>query len=388
MHIFLLCHFSQASEISISMNIGQTQDLIKLLNSYWLQGDHKQEWKNGLLKCENFPLYKENIGPDFLKCNPEFIQCLIKKKKLSGINPEYKMIFKKDNHLLGTHDYFAYIFEITVNNKEAELILFDRCHEVSLFQGIYATGKMEVDSADWKWDNRGQQILIDQYMVTNLEVDRWIKARKIKLASPFVLTPQSFYRQSISLNLDEMKQYCLDHGKQMLSTRVFEAATFYRNPTEYPIEKLQTFKKIFRSKYPWSAKNSSTFIPQSKGEWINFQHSFEYCPFIYSAECLGKSPFLYYMTPHPSWTGLAEVLGGIPEILWDDRLHRARVKHSSFFFNLNSPWHEIGVYGDWDGSGHGAFHYGFVSLDKEYRIDQGDEKHYASGFRCMRYKAP
>ena len=333
----------------------------KELQKLWKLGDYEGRWKSGRLKCKNLPITKNSDG-EFLRCNPLFLECVFSHRFPHLLVKEGE----KNHHVLVRDEKgkFTKTVARATDNREGvptygvevelflnpdqqpslKVFLESRCHSQYLPEGVYAFGPMKRGKSDKTWDNFGRKIFVDKYQVTNQEVLEWKRLtgkKDIKVEHDV----DQLALPATQLTLQQMRDYCTFRGKTLLSTHVFDAATFY---TESPVQ--QAKESIFRGPYPWDKRKKKNFIYRAikSGKYKATKKS---CTKLYSKECLKKFKQVGYQTGSDSWMGVSQVLGGQLEAFesyFDDQ----NLKVSSSYFSIKSPWHQLGVRAKWDGKGH------------------------------------
>ena len=322
----------------------------------WRQGSTDDNWQKGLLKCQALPTYRKNISSSFLLCNPLLFQCIHELGVDSSRNPFVingkKVGFREinDKKIYRTHyktmkdseisrDY-AFEFEIFLEGERENLrfVLFDSCRDTYLPEGIYANGVLN-KKKDWKWDNFKQDIFIDKFPVSNWQVNEWIKAFNKKIKRSVFYSSTNSYQYSTNLTEKEKKEFCEDHGRTVLNSRVFDAATFFRKPDEVM---KSDFLYIPREPYPWGFKKEESPLYQATTD-DQFEFSTNYCSMIYSKECLGKKDMNFFSTDYPSWVGIYELLGGFPEFVENKLDEQQSLIPSSFSQKFSSKLNQLGI---------------------------------------------
>ena len=98
-------------------------------------------------------------------------------------------------------------------------------------------------------------------------------------------------------------------------------------------------------------------------------------------------PYKKHSIESSSWVGLYQVLGGVPEVVFNPIQNNKNLKLSSFYFASNSPWHELGKRAYWDGSDFkekNIFWKEEIDFDKGIKLESKTSSDIKIGFRCMR----
>jgi hypothetical protein len=209
---------------------------------------------------------------------------------------------------------------------------------------------------DYRFDTFNRHIYFDQHLVTNSEINEWIifdKGASTKGLKP-VFLGNDLFLPADNLSLNQMQNYCSFKGKHLMSAQVYDAATFLTQDRN-------------RSPYYWSKKSNEANIN---------------CELIFSKECLAAKKWKINSTP-PTWAGLYDSLGGLPEVVRNPIDPESNLKASSYYLSKNSPWHRLGFRAHWDGLEHSQRNFNFKGIDFANSADN-----LRVGFRCMREEAP
>ncbi len=341
----------------------------KRLSRAWREGDSEGLWKTNQLKCPNALGQAFVIGSDYLKCNPRYILCLMESKglKIDLDGEEREVILQEaDYHLITPANAnvrnlarASYLFELRLSrsNKSLPLLLEEDCREVFLPERIYKY-------KNFIWDNYHANIFVDQYPVTFLEVADWLRfspeEKNEKIELPKIQAELSHY--AYGLNLEQMKSYCAFKGKQLMSSEVYDAASFYPADLNNPQEEL-----IVNAPYSWTRKKKIT-------------NEEALCSKIYSEECLTKAPLVPLSNEAATWSGMFLSLGGPLEALYNPVDPEQNLKASSFYFPFNSSWQQLGARAHWEGEETRERDFDWGKKQPRPKVLDG----YQIGFRCMR----
>ncbi|RLA63972.1 MAG: hypothetical protein DRQ88_00970 [Epsilonproteobacteria bacterium] len=340
------------------------------IRDIWSEGDFK-----GLIAKEKLQCVKEfgknkSIDPTFYRCNPDFLNCFIKKFK-DKFGAQISILpfsSAKFVSVLSGASTTGVLVNLGVGEFNFPLILKDFCHETILPQRIYAHGPYQKGNIDWRWDNFNRLILIDRHLVTKRDYLEWKNLEK---------EPQNV-SEDLSMPItdliaEEMADFCAFKGKQVATSLVFDAATFYPGDLKKP----KPFKN-FRSSYPWSRQRIDAFLYSAK-RYSDFTFKKEYCLKAYTQECLKLSSYSTFQFKSNSWIGLSNVLGGKMQYMRNPITPSKNLWVSSFYFPVASDSHRLGFRESWDES---AFEP--INLNLLVRPIK-EPKTYEIGFRCMRY---
>jgi hypothetical protein len=248
---------------------------------------------------------------------------------------------------------YVYTLEDLLSKETLKVSLSDQCHELYLEPKVYSYGEAPAKKVklDYQFDLINRHIYFDQHLVTNSEVNEWIKydesaTQNLKME----LRGNNLFLPASNLTLRQMQNYCSFKGKQLMLAHVFDAATFLTQEKN-------------RSPYYWTKKNKE----------VDFG-----CDLIFTEECMTEKKWKINSTS-PSWAGLYDALGGVPEVFRNPVDPESNLKASSFYFPKNSGWHRLGFRAHWDGEGNSLRNFDFKGINPNQM-----ENNYQVGFRCMR----
>ena len=341
------------------------------IHRIWNQGEESREWS--LIKDQCLKHLGNTAGFDesLLRCNPVLLQCysmfsknlnykFIKFEEFDG--SAYRYLTKSNSSYGGLREAgVAVTIEDEKTKKKLDIFLADQCQEVYLEQRAYAYGEqVEIkDGVDYRFDNFNRNIYLDTHLVTNAEVNDWIKfgnpdfTRGLKEKSG-----NDLFQPATNLTYPQIENYCSFKGKQVMLAHFFDAATFLPMDLKEVIP-----KRNLRSPYYWTKKTS-----EYKAD----------CNLIYTKDCLKKKPFQLNGTD-PTWAGLHDSMGGVFEVFRNPIDPESNMKASSFYFETKSSWHKLGFRAGWDGEGFDFRNFDFRSINPFVAIDN-----FQVGFRCMR----
>lgn len=359
----------------INQEISQKEYLLKELefvSRLWEEGEDSREWLIVREKCLKKLKITENFDERLLRCNPLILECIgtFSKNlpvKFLSVNPENNGMYRylsKANSAVTDLRNSGYWFRVAHPQNESmylDVVLEDKCRENFLEERSYAYGEefLEGESEDYRFDNFGRKIYVDNHLVTNFDINQWIDfGNKTDILGLEKKSGNDLFRPAVFLTQDQMEKYCAFKEKQLMFAHIFDAATFLpmnlqeKNPTV-----------LHRSPYYWT-KNTKN---------ISFS-----CKNIFTKECLRNSPFILNQTD-PTWAGLYDSMGGVMEYFKNPIEPDSNLKASSFYFDKNSSWHKLGFRAYWDGKDFDYKNFDFRGLSPFI----ADEK-IQIGFRCMR----
>ncbi len=381
----------------------------KQLVDLWENGDFEEKFRSGKYRCSSELGMNRKLDGQYFRCNPNFLECFFKNEKWISIkyqNKRYKVkaklkeIFSANSKAVKKHykivtrnnsdgvlipDYAVEVELYLHNNQEKTLpvLLEDSCHNVYLPQMIYESGvvedkKYKRKESSWRWDNIGLAIYVDKTLVTIRDISDWLMFGK---NTPKIMLPKDrslWAGPAFGLTLKQMKEYCAFKGKELLSARVFDAASFFM------ADNAQDREVVKRTPYPWGNNYLQHFLYQAR-ENKKFIFKPEYCNQIYTKECLEIIPYNNYQQSTSSWIGINHTIGGYFEV-FNNELDPARnLKASSFYFNVTSLWHQLGERAFWDGEGFDLKNFSFKSnYGNDFLEPHELSENYKVGFRCMK----
>jgi hypothetical protein len=312
---------------SIGLNVEVYKSFQKQMRSLWLYGSSKKRLNEVGLGCVEYFQAMETMTLEDLKCNPDFIECVMqgKVKEFKDVftvfyqkkKYEFKP-FKNSDRFIEMKSLSEYMVRFqTPSDDFIQIKLKKNCFETRLDQAIYKNTK------DFTWDNFGRQIYIDKYYVNNQDVMYWEKFKQIKKRRDVM----TYYLPNTDLSLEEKKQFCRDHGKKLLTPLLFEASSLYYIRND---ELVEYFTR------PWS-KRTITFLEKKE---LNEKNCYK----AYIKGCEKFFRFKNKLSLGMSQQGIAHTLGSYLEELSND--HEVKnLKLSSLFYDLESSFHHIGEYG-------------------------------------------
>lgn len=378
------------------------------IQKLWKEGDVKGLWIQRKLDCMEELGSPRNIDSTYLQCNPNFLQCylenidngLLPPIKINEKNKEYivsvskefkpsifrinskryyKVVTKNNSENIDSPHYSIILDIFLTNNPSNKLRIYleDSCADTYLPQRVYAYGPYSKNRyvKDWRWDNFNREIFVDRFKVTYRDLAEWIDYSGLDLRGKIKVPKEKslWAKAAVDVLPKYMREYCAFKGKHILSSHVFDAATFH--PGDYDKKRLS---KVPRGPYPWTRKKYDSFLYKARRD-KNFAFKDSFCKKVFTKECIGRVPFIQHSTNSGSWIGIFQVMGGYLEHMRNVVHPSKNVFVSSFYFSFRSAWHELGRRIFWDGE---DFKYknfkweGYVDEFGSYRV----------GFRCMRYR--
>ncbi|MEI8347971.1 MAG: hypothetical protein WCG27_10930, partial [Pseudomonadota bacterium] len=353
--------------------IGSAQELEILfkaseeLSRLWQEGDVQGLWKSGKLDCPAELGPSENVEDDFLRCNPNFLQCYFSYLQDKGMPPFslkhkgkvynisiqkdfspmshfgpgkrfYKILTRSTSEAVDLPPYAVWLkLKIEKGTTVLDVLLEDSCRDAYLPPRIYAYGPPPPNwEDDWRFDTFGQGIYIDKFLASNRDIAEWLDIDPLADKSlNSIITTKMLMAPAIGLNPQQMADYCQFKGKELLAAHLLDAASFH--PGDY-----QDNKPLYnlRGNYPQTRKESQAFLYQAKNQ-ANFIFKDEYCSQVYTQECRGR-PYSAYGHNAVSWIGIFQTLGGIMEMVRNPIDPTRNVRASSFYFPAYSSWHALG----------------------------------------------
>jgi hypothetical protein len=319
------------------------------LHRIWFDGEDSREWGKVRNQCLQKYGITDGFDESMLRCHPLLLECVnqfLDKKPFKIVNT--------------TFQYPNYIFTLSDNSdtEKIDVALTDTCHEIYLEQGVYSYGEAPKDHSveDYQFDNFNRYIYFDQHLVTNSEINEWLKFDKSATTEGIKVETvgNNLFLPATNLSLKQMTNYCSYNGKQLMLAHFFDAATFFSQDRT-------------RSPYYWTKKRNE-----------NNQS----CDYIFSKDCLNLKKWRININS-PSWAGLSDSLGGVTEAFRNPIDFESNLKASSYYFPKNSSWHRLGFRAHWDGEGLSLRNFDFKGIDVNNTYDK-----FQVGFRCMREVRP
>ena len=341
------------------------------IHKLWNEGEESKEW--GLIKtqCLKYLGIEQKFDESLLRCNSILLQChaLFSKKKNYKLisfeefdNLPYRYMTKSNSSYGGISEAgVAVTIEDNLTKKRLDIFLADQCNEVYLEQRAYAYGEqVEIkDGDDYRFDNFNRHIYLDFHLVTNSEVNDWIKFGNPDFTRGLtVKAGDDLFLPATHLIYSQIENYCSFKGKQVMLAHFFDAATFLPMDFNELIP-----KRNLRSPYYWTKKAS-----EYKSD----------CNLIYSKDCVSKKQYRLNSND-PTWAGLHDSMGGVFEVFRNPIDPESNLKASSFYFDSKSSWHKLGFRAGWNGEGFDLRNFDFRGLNPFVNIDK-----FQVGFRCMR----
>lgn len=319
----------------------------------WEEGDRFFP-KEGT-RCEEEIQHEKVIGRSYYQCNPHFWQCYWQKgiKEIPSLEVEvfgqvfhivakpsfesryYGLYHKKSPHLPLTYGYLVDMEVKEIPGISQVMILKDSCRDTYLPQRIYGYKKHEKGGTDFTWDNFDRNIFIDKFYVTNRQVNEWRILTKI---TDKIENDRKKWPLPAHLSLKDQHAYCAFYGKRLLEAKLFDAATMTPADFENPLA-----TKVLRPATPWQRDIGKTFLGMAR---INPEY--ELTPLDCQLAQVQGCPERYFTTDSATWMGFHFGLGFYPESLQNFIEPKKNLKYSSKLLPAASPWHELGLRGEWN----------------------------------------
>ena len=333
------------------------------IHTRWSKGDDRGEWREGKLTCEGILGKPEGTHPHYLRCNPNFLSCWYRYHNEivhhRGQRYSLKIRFPTDGRLPFTRREGALLGEIEgAGGEKYKISLLDTCSEVWLPQGYYGYGQYSSPEKDWRWDNIGRNIFVDKFLVSWRDIWEWGRYEG-------TLPVSTFPAPADGLTLEQMENYCVDKGKQLMESHVFDAATFHPGDIN-----ALTPEVNIRGNYPWTSKRMVLEESEDFPSGI--------CLRLLSRECFAREGYQNFSSRSIGWTGISQVLGGLMEVQRNPLHPNKNMMLSSFYYPYYSPANQLARRGWWDGEGNRYADFNF----RGYSPESGSS--FKVGFRCMR----
>lgn len=306
--------------------------LIEWIYAQWKNGDFENNLSEQKLVCSQFPK-KDQVDQDFYKCNPEYIDCLIKSRMDNG----KKFVFEKSTFEFLLKEGKIYkpiqkvkladqtlnqVYSVQFKNNDNDLFsvyLTDSCRDLYLKQDRYAEGEYKSDVDDWMWSNQNRFLFIDKYPIRSYLYKLWIEHQKS-------FNPQDFLTFQENMSVEEYEKFCSLHGGKIISSHVLDASSFFPTLREADV------KNYYRSSYFWK-----------KAQTLDDENALApKCSTFFTKECLKSEKFSIKSIQTPSWSGLLHVQGGLGELVKNKRERNLSFFPSSFYFDKEEVAHFLG----------------------------------------------
>ncbi len=413
---------------------------IPKIKKRWAYGDYDQKYSKNAFSCSKELGVFQQRNSVYLRCNPNYLQCFLSgrtgvtdiyfKTKIDGkyyqvrANPVfrsparykrgnryYKVVSKNSSNQGRVPDY-GVMLNLSVKQYpqwSMNIVLHDSCSDSYLPQRIYSYGLKKLQKVKrgsslsgkkrnpflqdsfmlpttdyWRWDNVGEDIYFDKYLVRFRDVVEWIDYGQKGKSSIKIPPVDRWSAPATGLTLEQMHKFCAFRGKKLMEATIYDAATFFVDTNSKM--KMET---IVPSVYPWSFRSRDSFLFKSRTGKNHFI-SKDDCQKAFIGECRKRYNYQLDQNSPVSWSGMVESIGGQLEGMRNSVDPKWNLKASSFYFNAGSLWHMLGKRTHWNGTG---FSYQDISwkdsVDGKYR---GPLKNIESGkigisFRCMKKMA-
>ena len=368
-------------------------ELLLQLQSRWEQGDQENLYVQRKLTCPDLIFNSDLVDSEFLKCNPNYLECFLQGKAGSATDIIHKIkdkkyqieFLKQENKFVKVTPEDSVQLKIRVPGLVTHTMLVEfenTCRDSYLPQRIYSAGIKGEER--YTWDNFATHIYVDRFYVSNQDVYFWLQTHpeiQQLFNIPIGKDSRYWFFPSTNLSLKQRHLYCQSYGKQLLQSHVLDAASFIP-----PNQNDSRPKFIYKHPYPWTKKSRSEFlsIAKANSDYVLTKND---CAKANIKGCDKLAPYKFYATNTATWMGIYFPLGHYMEVVDNKFDSFQNLKASSFYFGPDSIWHEIGMRAHWDGEGMELGHFSFVTSrdDKENYPPIGSDKLQVA-FRCMRYR--
>ncbi len=320
----------------------------------WWEGEDSSIWSEVKEQCLNLYGIKNSFDESLMRCNPMLLNCMnLFSKKWKDSIDENIFLTSAQMGLGGGYQ----VKLLGKNNRHLNILLKDFCHESFLEEKTYAYGEMpkKNEGEDFLFDNINQKIYLDKHLVTKREYQDFQKASG--QISNERATGDELFLPIDNISLQDMHNYCLFKGKELMNAHIFDAATFLWNDNS------PGSKWLRRSAYYWTK---------------NLKSKIESCDQVFTKECIGSHVYKINSIS-PSWAGLQDSMGGVMEVFKNPIEPDKNLKVSSFYLSRSSIWHALGKRAKWTGEGNDLRYFDLEDAE----IDPGLTS-IRVGFRCMR----
>lgn len=353
------------------------------LQARWELGDVEENFQKESFQCSDLIANSKLVGQEYLQCNRLYLECFLRGKTGNKEN-YFKVKMGEKSYQVSAYKSQDSAFFTSLDSRGSVILnlqvkqfpgkvvavkLHNTCSDLYLPHGIYSAGT--VDESRDTWDNFGQKIYIDKYYVTKKDVNEWIEAKKLNRKR--VLDPMWLPFPATDLTEKERIGYCAFRGKQLLDSRVLDAASFIPDP------KVNSGGKVYKSPYHWTKGKRESFLFQARTQ-NKTQLSVADCNKAYVASCQRKSMAVHFPADAVTWMGMKYPLGFYPEFIVNHFHPEYNLVPSSFYFPASSPVHEVGYRGKWDGHGFGIQNISLDNIDMKLM----PMTQFEIAFRCMK----
>ncbi len=364
-------------------------EALKQLQVDFLEGNGAEYYAKGEYSCPELIPDGLNVDDSYFQCNELHLNCLLKgatpKKKstysVTFEGNEYEVEFvkldtdqtpytefikkQKQKHINNS------LFKVKMNfNNESRIgFIENSCKHKFLEHSYFYSGNKSRLSL--KWDNFSRYFYFDIHYVSNYEVSRWNK-KKIKVSD--------YHKPSVDLSFQEMKNFCHDHGKELILSEVLDAASMIRNN--------HNVNYFYYYPYPWGKQKRNVFETNTD-EVIKKAKT--WCQKAYVAGCEKYTPLKLYNSSSSTWSGLYLALGYEMEAVENKNNQFLNISPSSYYFNGNSKWNTLGSRAHWNGIGHelSAFHFSRnINIIARQENLPNNKNGLGVAFRCMKREFP
>lgn len=258
-----------------------------------------------------------------------------------------------------------------------DVSLLSNCQESFLDERYYAIGSEPTDkSLEIKFDTLNKKIMIDRFQVRTGEVWDWAHKTKSMEVSEKDFKEKDSFKSFTRLPQKLMHKFCQDHGKQIMLSHLYDAATFI--PFDLKNKEPQNFP---RGKYYWVKKNTDAWVHQyilkPREELLNEKN----CSLLFAKECRSVGDINENLLT-PTWSGLYQVMGGAFEYVRNPIIAEDNLRASSKYFSLKSKHQVLGARAYWDGLNFQIKNFSFDNSEKISELEKDDFVEVA--FRCYR----
>lgn len=350
--------------------------------SLWMYGPSDELLEK--LDCEQFHVRVKNLSTPMKQCQPDLFRCALEymSQKSLGHQAKYHQEIKhvipipiKQNEwaitkLKSQIDHLRLSergiqFRLALRDDKnffVDLFLEDSCRSTLLPQRKYKQGSKLLTTEGYYWDNLHREIYVDKKLVTYRDLYNWSKLDLKQTEVEDNLDLAAAY-----LNLDQMKMYCAQNGKQLLQSHIYDAATNLpiNTQTQYP-------QYIINSPTPWTHREKMTFYHSKKID----------CKKAFVDDCQDSEDESMIDARSATWIEMYQSKG-LPFEYTSETQDNENINLSSYYIDSHSSLHQNGLRAWWNGltEQKDSFKFGIFSD----RIK--DRPYYKVVFRCMEDKS-
>lgn len=325
--------------------------------------------------CPDLAVKKDVIPRELKACREELFKCWY---KYHTITFRERTDFEKIEVTFPELDQGENLpFTLKMGEESFRFSLNSHCNDILLPEGFY-WGNLLRPLEMRVFHTNGVKYFIDKFLVRNLDIWSWLKKVGLKGREELskkisLIKGEQMFQPAVFLTSREMDAYCKFKNSQVLDSQIKTALTFHHGREK--IADLNVEPPSSNSApHPFGPRTIDSYRYQMIHEKSGFKP--ESCGQIFSLECRGKNPPLFFGM---GWSGVSELLGGPMEFVKNRQFPRKNIHPSSYHFSIFEKAHEAGTRIFWDGEGNDRLDFNFGLMRAP-----SAENSFDVGFRCMR----